>query len=432
MNVRDMSTGEIQARLQFLSTQLARPAGEVPKNQVREFISEGEELMNELDSRNLEQRMRQPVSDPAPQGQPGTAEERAWARLSEDERLFRFGSYLQQVAATQLPAGRKLGNKYATGMISQELMRSTGLEGATPSLGGFLIDSGISAQLMSGVEAKSVLYPKTRKIALQANSNAIKIPGVDETSRASTRWGGILAYWENEGASITASKPKFRNIELALNKLTALVYVTDEILEDANVLADVVVAGYTQEMGFRVDDAILNGTGAGQPLGILNGPSLVSVTGYTAATVAAQDVTNMFARLVPSSHGNAEWYANVNTLPTMLRMSLGNNNYAPLWMPDQQLYNRPRLTLLGKPVNFVEQCASVGTVGDLLLLDLSQYVTISKGLKTATSIHVQFTTDETAFRFIWRIDGQPGWHSAVTPYKGSDTISPFVALATRT
>jgi HK97 family phage major capsid protein len=333
--------------------------------------------------------------------------------------------------------GGRVGG-FPTGIYDKRLswqdpeLRSTGVESATPSLGGFLVTTDFSTDLLNGYQAQSVLYPKTRKIALSTNANGVKIPGIDEASRASSRWGGIISYWENEGGTITASKPKFRNVELNLNKLTGLVYCTDEMLEDSAVIESVVREGFNQEFAFKVDDAVLRGTGAGQPLGILNGPSLVSVTGYTATTIAAQDVTAMFARMIPSSFARAEWYANVDCLPTMMRMSLGNNNYAPLWMPGNQLYNQPQLTLFGRPVNLIEQASTVGTVGDLLLLDLSQYITITKGgLKTAASIHVAFTTDEMAFRFILRIDGQPAWHSALTPYKGTNTLSPFVTLATR-
>ena len=58
---------------------------------------------------------------------------------------------------------------------------------------------------------------------------------------------------------------------------------------------------------------------------------------------------------------------------------------------------------------------------------------ISKGgVEAASSIHVKFVEDETAFRFVFRVDGQPIWASAVTPFQGSDTVSPFVALAATT
>jgi hypothetical protein len=71
------------------------------------------------------------------------------------------------------------------------------------------------------------------------------------------------------------------------------------------------------------------------------------------------------------------------------------------------------------------------TKGDIYLASLSQYQTITKGgIKSASSIHVSFLTDETAFRWVYRIDGTSLWSSALTPLHGSNTVSPFVCLAT--
>jgi HK97 family phage major capsid protein len=407
--------------------------GSVSQERINELTAEVNGICDEIEKR-AEVERRKPVGKRAIVdggfGPPGSEGGASWEGMSTDERGFRLGSFMQQVAASALPAGRKLGGKYNTGSISAELMRSLGLEGAVPSGGGFLISTGIAAELLAGVQARAVVYPKTSKFALTSNTNGIKIPGIDETSRASTRWGGIVGYWENEGASITSSKPKFRNVELNLNKLTALVYVSDEILEDASILGEVLEEGFKQEFAFKVDDACIRGSGAGQPLGILNGPCLASVVGASSAnTIVRADVIAAYARMAPSSMARAEWFANVNTLPQLMQMTLGDS---PIWLPAGFLRDQPNATLLGKPINFIEQCSSVGTVGDLILADFSQYITISRGLKMARSVDVAFTTDETAFRFILRIDGQPGWHSAVTPYKGSDALSPFVCVGTRT
>jgi hypothetical protein len=48
-----------------------------------------------------------------------------------------------------------------------------------------------------------------------------------------------------------------------------------------------------------------------------------------------------------------------------------------------------------------------------------------------TSIHVAFLTGEQAFRWQLRHDGQPFWKKPLTPKNGTNTLSPFVALATR-
>jgi len=88
--------------------------------------------------------------------------------------------------------------------------------------------------------------------------------------------------------------------------------------------------------------------------------------------------------------------------------------------------------MLGKPVIPVEHCATLGTPGDIILADLSQYVMSDKGApQAASSIHVRFLNDETTFRFIYRVDGQPTWKKALTPKNGTNTQAPFIALATR-
>ena len=77
---------------------------------------------------------------------------------------------------------------------------------------------------------------------------------------------------------------------------------------------------------------------------------------------------------------------------------------------------------------------TLGTKGDIMLVDLSQYLLarkVNEGIQQASSIHVEFLTDQTAFRFIMRVDGQPAWNAPLTPAKGAATQSPFITLATR-
>jgi hypothetical protein len=71
-------------------------------------------------------------------------------------------------------------------------------------------------------------------------------------------------------------------------------------------------------------------------------------------------------------------------------------------------------------------------VGDIILANLDEYRFIDKGaVESASSIHVAFLTDETAFRWVYRCNGAPFWNSALTPFKGGSTLSPLVTLATR-
>ena len=57
---------------------------------------------------------------------------------------------------------------------------------------------------------------------------------------------------------------------------------------------------------------------------------------------------------------------------------------------------------------------------------------VDKGdVQQATSMHVRFLTDEMTFRWIYRTDGQPIWHTALTPFNGPNSLSPFIALQSR-
>ena len=391
-----------------------------------------EAINAELDTIDRSERalkdLRKPQGDKPRAQEPGTG----------DDGFRSFGEYLQAVAAASMPRGGTLGQfncgvyDRRLSMGDSELRAPAGMAESTPSLGGFMVQSDYANELFTKAHQASMVWQKCRNIPISGRSNGLKIPGIDETSRIDgSRWGGIRAYWLEEAGSKTASSPKFMLVELSLKKLIGLCYATDELLEDAGALEAIISRGFTEEFGFKLDDAVIRGTGAGQPLGVLNGPALVSTTRASAGTVCSTDVLNGYARMYPGSHSNAEWYTNIECLPNLMKMTAAEAGYQSIWLPSNNIAGQPYQTLLGRPVHYIESASAEGTVGDLMFLDLSQYITITKGgIQTAQSIHVNFTTDETAFRFVIRVDGQPLWNNALTPYKGSDTLSPFVTVAT--
>ena len=127
----------------------------------------------------------------------------------------------------------------------------------------------------------------------------------------------------------------------------------------------------------------------------------------------------------------------MTTFPQLaaLNIAVGTGG-AVLWQPAGGLSQSPYTTLMGRPLLLTEHCQALGTAGDIVLCDWSQYLIGGKPgaqIQTASSMHFSFNTDETAFRFVLRYDGQPWWASALTPEHGGveASLSPFVALATR-
>jgi HK97 family phage major capsid protein len=318
------------------------------------------------------------------------------------------------------------------GPIDPRLQKlASGANESIDSEGGFLVDVDTSNELMQRAYTVGTLASKCRQIPISAGANGTKINGVDETSRANgSRYGGIQSYWASEAATVTATQPKFRRIELYLKKLFALAYATEEQLADGPQLQAFINDNVPQEIAFKLDDAILNGTGAGQPLGILTSAAYVSQAAeaaQTATTLNAANISKMFGRMWAGSMPKAEWFMNQDVWQQLPQMTLAN---MPIYAPNFTV--SPYGTLFGKPINIIEQAATLGTLGDVSLMDLSQYALATKGgVKQAVSMHVRFLYDEQVFKFTMRVDGQPMWNAPLTPFKGSATQSPFIFLAAR-
>jgi len=336
----------------------------------------------------------------------------------------------------QLMAVRNL----ATGKSQDQRLfevRALGVNEEIGSEGGFLLQPAFSQELFARAYEVGAFASRCRRFPVPAGSNTLTINAVDEISRVTgSRFGGVQSYWLAAGATITPTKPKFRQIDLRLKKLASVYYATDEELSDVNTLEATIGEFMTADMAFMLDEGIWGGSGVGQPLGVMNSAALVTVAkeaGQAAATVVAENITKMWSRCWARSRPNAVWFINQDVEPQLdlmgLTVGLGG---VPVYLPPGGFADAPYGRLKGRPVVVVENCSTLGTAGDIVLADLSQYFLADKGgIEAASSIHVAFLTDESAFRFIYRVDGQPAWSAVLTPAKGSNTLSPFVALATR-
>jgi len=347
---------------------------------------------------------------------------------------YSLGEYMQDIfkASTgrdKTPRFQNLQQKFKAA--------ATGLSEGVPSDGGFLVQSDMMATLIEKTYEEAQLASRCTRNQISAGSNGVSINGISESSRANgSRFGGILGYWEGEADSITPTKPKFYQVNMKLSKVTAAYYATDEVLADAPFMASKVNELVSKELAFKVDDALINGLGAGQPLGYLNAPALISVakeTGQSADTVNFENLKKMYSRMPAYNRRRGVWVVNDEVLPQLMGLSqpVGTGGL-PVWIPSNSAAGQPFDTILGKPILYAEQAAALGDVGDIAFIDFSQIQLIEKGgIQGASSIHVAFLASEQVFKFVYRVDAQPLWKSALTQYKGAATQSPFIALAAR-
>jgi HK97 family phage major capsid protein len=259
------------------------------------------------------------------------------------------------------------------------------------------------------------------------SSNRVQMVGSETTPWGT---GGIQARWRVEGEQMTPTKPGLTPREVKLNELYAFVLATEEVLEDAPRLQDLLTREASAAIRWKASDAFVYGDGVEKPLGWMSSDALVTVakeTSQTADTIVRQNVAKMFARMI--NPGQAVWLANADVMPTIMDMKsdLGQ----PVWFPNYQ--DAPGGTLLGRPIYFTEHARTVGDLGDLQFVNPKGYQAYRKqnGVTFADSIHLYFDYNIRAFRWIFRVGGQPLLNAAVSPANGSNTKSHFVGLAAR-
>lgn len=269
--------------------------------------------------------------------------------------------------------------------------------------------------------------------------NRLIVNRIKDYSKASSYTGFATSYWVNEGSAPTASQPEFERNTYELRKVAALVYASEELLEDAPQFASELNQNVGLELMCALGDMILNGNGTSQPQGIIGLAPTVSIdkeVGQAARTLVAENLVKMFARFQPFQRPNCVVLYNkgLETQLPLLNAAVGVGG-GLVYMPPGGLSQAPYGTLYGYPLVPSQFCKARGTVGDIVVADLSQYLLAMKtsGVKAAVSMHVAFTTDEQAFRFTLRCEGRPRLSTAITPKNcvSGETLSPFVTLATR-
>ena len=281
--------------------------------------------------------------------------------------------------------------------------------------------------------------------AQPTNSNLVIVPTDEDTVWGSS--GGVRVYRRAEAGTMSQSKIALKDITVRIEEMYALVPVTDGLLRDAPMLANFLGTKAGQKLNFKITDEIINGTGSqGQMLGILNAPCTVSVakeSSQAAATIVAANILKMYARMPDAVRRNAVWLINQDIEPQLLSINttfkdaVGSAGIAAGvsgLIPEGGLrYDPTNGTLMGRPIIATEACQTIGTVGDIVLAYLPGYFAPYEagGVRSDMSMHLWFDQGVSAFRWTFRIGGQPWLSAPIARKNGSNTLSHFVTLATR-
>lgn len=311
-----------------------------------------------------------------------------------------------------------------------------GTNGQTAADGGFLLQEDFAGQIIETAVQRSPLLNRLDRYTCSSAANAMRWLHADETDVSTSVFGGVQMYWASEGATVAASKPQFREMKLDLEKMMGFAYCTDEMLEDASFLSGFFGNAFSLAADRLLIDGVLNGDGNGKPTGILKSSALIEVakeTGQAAGTFTGANAIKMQSRSMPHGRDRLVWLMHPDVEEQLPYLSIQSGEAAKfLWNPEGGLGGFDTQRVLNKPVLFEDSCAAVGSLGDILLIDPTQYILLTKGTaRQDWSVHVEFLTAQNCFRMIFRCNGAPKAKTPLTIRNSTKTRSPYVALAAR-
>ena len=190
--------------------------------------------------------------------------------------------------------------------------------------GGYLVPEEFERQIVTGLDEANVVRGLAKVITTSAER---KIPVAATHSTAA---------WTAENGTYTPSDPSFDQKTIDAYKLTDLVKVSIELLQDSMFdLESYIASEFARAFGIAEEEAFCVGTGSGQPTGIFtaNGGQ-VGITAAGSTAVTADELISLVYALKSPYRRNAKFLANDATISAIRKLKDGNGVY--LWQPSLQ------------------------------------------------------------------------------------------------
>ena len=381
------------------------------------------------------------------------------AAVDDEDYGKSLGAFIHAVYLAEDVAKKRGDTERVTKIRDYKQRLHNALSERIPSEGGFLVPEVLRSDVLMLSLESAIVRP--RATVIQMDSLRVPLPSIDDTSHSSSVFGGVIGYWTEEGAALTASAPSFARVVLEAKKLTAYTTIPNELLQDTVTPLDTWFNKFfPQAIAWFEDVAFIGsattGTGVGEPQGFLNAPAAVRVPVTLDYTITFNDIAKAYSRMWPPALKNAVWLCSPDVLVQLLQLAMtGNNTISgsasyttvapPLWLESMQAQDSPgggngdgvSYRLMGRPLIVSEKMPSgssgnTTTPGALTFVDLSYYLLGDRQtMQVASSDQYLFANDLMAYRIIERLDGRFWLQSAITPENGStNTLSPLVKIDT--
>jgi len=300
------------------------------------------------------------------------------------------------------------------------------------SEGGFLTPAPVPSSLISSIFQRSYLLDRVTRRSTPTGSYDGYVVDESLTTGAGSRFGGLELPEVGQSGTIPFRHPDLRRVSLAMVKNAVIVPATSELAEDAN-LTEFFNEIVPPTLVGLMERRIVGGSGAGQALGVINGPALVTQAIEGTQTIAntpqfiATNAAKMLGQMADIE--SAAYYVNPELLTSLLTATTNSNEKTVITPPDALA---PFGRIATRPLYPNAAAPAVGTLGDFVCASMSNYLVVTRGdVQQAVSMHVRFLQDEQLFRFTIRWNGAPMLSRPFTPEWATTPKSHYVALAAR-
>jgi len=305
------------------------------------------------------------------------------------------------------------------------------MSGGTDSAGGFTIPEQWAGEIRHAALEGSIV--RSRAMTLPMVSDTANLPVLLDSDRSSNIFGGVTLTWleEAEEKATSATDPVLANLKLVAHDGVAITFVSNALMSDyekaPRKFSDFIKLAFGKAVRFYEDDYFIWGDGVGKPLGIMSSSGRIDVNRQNITQVSAVDIGNMAESLLPASWATAVWLISPEVLA----------NWSSQTTRIHPVVNLSNMRCLGRPIIVTEKCQALGTTGDIILADFENgYVIGDREMEIAGSRETNYNDtsgylqNQTCWKIVLRVDGQPLLTSAITPKRGTSgkTKAHFVAL----
>jgi len=339
----------------------------------------------------------------------------AWKSL--EEYLVSIAAMGDPAVRAQVEAKGYLGEGWQTKLLSE----------AVGAAGGFLVPIEYRPEIFQKAYEDSIVRPLATVLPMSVRQ--LQMPSLDQTitpdAPKSAFQGGMVFFWTEEGAPKTEVDLKFKLIDLVCHEYSGYLPVTNILIADSPISLETLIRTQFGKTSAGYEDwHFLNGSGVGQPQGVISAGATLQPNRAGANHIVWADIMAMLHNFQPGANGR--WVIHHCCLEELLQLQDGLGNY--MWIPNMR--DGIPTYLMGYPIIWTEKVPALGTKGDIGLYDFSYYLIGDRQQPTIdSSIHYKFIENQTTFRLAARVDGQP-WLTApiMLMPAGTSSISPFVSL----